>query len=49
MAKFEKRLTQPKKTNKYYNSNINPFVLAGYGMFQNHGNCTAYAYGRFYE
>jgi surface antigen len=49
MAKFEKRLTQPKKTNKYYNSNINPYVLAGYGMFQNNGNCTAYAYGRFYE
>jgi surface antigen len=49
MAKFEKRLTQPDKSNKYYNSNINPFVSSGYGMFQNGGNCTAYAYGRFYE
>lgn len=49
MAKFTKRTTQPSKSNKYYNSNINPFVSAGYGMFQNNGNCTAYAYGRFYE
>lgn len=49
MTKFKKRLTQPDKSNKYYNTNINPFVSAGYGIFQNNGNCTAYAYGRFYE
>lgn len=49
MTKFVKRTTQPSKDNKYYNSNINPFVSAGYGMFQNNGNCTAYAFGRFYE
>lgn len=49
MTKFKKRILQPSKTNKYYNSNINPFVTAGFGMFQNGGNCTAYAYGRFYE
>ena len=33
MTKFEKRITQPLKDNKYYNSNINPFVSAGFGMF----------------
>lgn len=49
MTKFTKRTTQPSKANKYYNSNINPFVSAGYGMFQNNGNCTAYSYGRWYE
>lgn len=49
MAEYKKRTKQPAKDNKYYNSNINPFVSAGYGMFQNNGNCTAYAYGRFYE
>lgn len=49
MAKFIKRTKKPDKTNKYYNSNINPFVAGGFGMFQNKGNCTCYAYGRFYE
>lgn len=49
MTKFVKRTTQPSKDNKYYNSNINPFVSAGYGIFQNGGNCTAYAFGRRYE
>lgn len=49
MTKFVKRTTAPTKDNKYYNSNINPFVSAGYGIFQNNGNCTAYAYARFYE
>ncbi len=48
MTKFTKRTTQPSKDNKYYNSNINPFVPK-YGMFQNNGNCTCYAFGRFYE
>lgn len=47
--KFSPRLSCPSRDNKYYNSNINPFVSAGYGMFQNNGNCTAYAYGRFME
>ena len=46
---YEKRLNCPSRDNKYYNSNINPFVPAGYGMFQNGGNCTCYAYGRFLE
>lgn len=46
---YEKRLNCPARDNKYYNSNINPFVPAGYGMFQNGGNCTCYAYGRFLE
>lgn len=46
---FVKRTSVPAKDNKYYNSNNNPFVPAGYGMFQNNGNCTAYAWGRFYE
>lgn len=45
---FTKRLTAPSKDNKYYNSSNNPFVPT-YGMFQNGGNCTAYAWGRFYE
>lgn len=49
MTKYVPRLTQPEKTNKYYNSNINPFVSAGYGMFQHGGNCTCYAFGRRYE
>lgn len=47
--KFEKRTTTPTTDNKYYNSKINPFVSAGYGIFQNNGNCTAYAYGRYME
>ena len=47
--KFNPRLTTPSSNNKYYNSNMNPFVPAGYGMFQNNGNCTTYAYGRFME
>ena len=49
MVDFIPRTTCPSRTNKFYNSNINPYVLAGYGMFQNGGNCTAYAYGRFME
>lgn len=46
---YKARLTCPSKDNKYYNSNSNPFVSAGYGMFQNGGNCTCYAWGRAYE
>ena len=46
---FKPRLSAPSRDNKYYNSNMNPFVPAGYGMFQNGGNCTCYAYGRFME
>jgi len=49
MSKFVKRVTRPSEKNKFYNSNINPFVTAGYGMFQNGGNCTAYVFGRVYE
>lgn len=46
---YSPRLSCPSRDNKYYNTNINPFVSSGYGMFQNNGNCTAYAYGRFME
>lgn len=46
---YQPRLQVPSVNNKYYNSNINPYVSAGYGMFQNGGNCTCYAYGRAYE
>lgn len=49
MAKYTPRLTCPERSNKYYNSNLNPFVSAGYGMFQNGGNCTCYAWGRMAE
>lgn len=45
MAKFEKRLTAPSKSNKYYYSHSNIFYTSGYGM----PNCTAYAWGRVYE
>ena len=46
---YNSRLSCPSSDNKYYNSSINPYVNAGYGMFQNNGNCTCYAYGRFME
>ena len=46
---YKPRLTCPSKDNKYYNSNLNPFVSSGYGMFQNGGNCTCYAWGRMSE
>ena len=42
---FKARTTAPEYSNKYYNSNLNIFYAAGYGM----PNCTAYAYGRTYE
>lgn len=46
--KFVKRITAPSKTNKYYGK-PDPFIDSGYGMFQNDGNCTDYAYCRFRE
>ena len=46
---FKIRLEAPKKGSKYYDSNNNPYVASGYGMFQNNGNCTAYVWGRWYE
>lgn len=49
MSNYNPRYDCPSRDNKYYNSGINPYVNAGYGMFQNNGNCTAYAYGRFME
>lgn len=49
MSKYCPRFDCPTRDNAYYNSNINPYVACGYGMFQNNGNCTAYAYGRFME
>lgn len=44
MATFVKRTTAPDTSNSYYYS-ANPFYASGYGM----PNCTAYAWGRFYE
>lgn len=41
---FTPRLTAPTTSNAYYFSD-NPFYNSGYGM----PNCTAYAWGRFYE
>lgn len=42
--KFTKRLVAPSKTSKYYYSD-NIFYQSGFGM----PNCTAYAWGRWYE
>lgn len=41
---YKPRLEAPSKSNKYFYKN-NPFEAAGYGL----PNCTAYAWGRFYE
>ena len=43
------RLECPSSSSKYYNGSENPFAMSGYGMFQNGGNCTCYAWGRFFE
>lgn len=47
--RYNPRLECPSRNSRFYNSNENPFVASGYGMFQNNGNCTAYAFGRFFE
>lgn len=44
MATFVQRTTAPDESNAYYYAD-NPFYQSGYGM----PNCTAYAWGRFYE
>lgn len=44
MATFTQRTTAPPTNSPYYYSE-NPFYQSGYGM----PNCTAYAWGRFYE
>ena len=44
MSEYVKRTTAPSKDNKYYYSD-NIFYQCGYGM----PNCTAYAWGRWYE
>lgn len=44
MSVFEKRTTAPSKAMECYYAS-NPFYQSGYGM----PNCTAYAYGRFWE
>ena len=41
---YNPRLTAPSKSSKYYYKN-NPFEASGYGL----PNCTAWAWGRFYE
>lgn len=51
MTEFVKRTTKPTKDKYYYSDNI--FQASGYGMWDSkgneRGNCTAYAWGRFYE
>lgn len=49
MATFTPRTTCPDRSNPYYNSTYNVFARSGYGMWENAGNCTAYAFGRFSE
>lgn len=44
MANFVQRAEAPSKDNRYYYKD-NPFYKSGYGM----PNCTAYAWGRFWE
>lgn len=41
---FERRITQPSKSQSCYYAS-NPFYQSGYGL----PNCTAYAFGRFWE
>ena len=41
---FERRITQPSKLQSCYYAS-NPFYQSGYGL----PNCTAYAFGRFWE
>lgn len=45
---FKERTEAPLKSNKYY-GRPDPFINAGYGMFQNNGNCVDYAWCRFRE
>ncbi|MGM9554165.1 MAG: CHAP domain-containing protein [Faecousia sp.] len=45
---YTPRLTEPATDNPYYTT-WNVFDQAGYGMVDNGGNCTCYAYGRSYE
>ncbi len=47
-AAFVPRLVAPEVDNPYYTT-LNIFHKYGYGMAQNGGNCTCYAYGRAYE
>lgn len=49
MNEFEERLTCPSEDNPFYNEEKNIFAQCGYGMFENGGNCTAYAWGRALE
>ena len=44
MSNFNKRITAPSKSNKFYYKN-NIFYTSGYGL----PNCTCYAWGRWYE
>lgn len=45
MAVFKPRLTKPEKSNTYFYGNGNWYEANGYGI----PNCTAYAFGRFWE
>lgn len=42
------RLNCPESTDYHYTTD-NIFAQCGYGMFDNNGNCTCYAWGRLYE
>ena len=46
--KFIQRKEAPTKDNKYYGK-PDPFISAGYGMFQCNGNCTDYSWTRYRE
>ncbi len=45
---YKPRLTAPDRHDPYYTT-LNPLHRGGYGMVDNGGNCTCYAYGRSYE
>ena len=46
---YTARLTAPDESDPHYNTSDNIFAQCGFGMFENSGNCTAYAWGRLYE
>ena len=46
--KFIQRKEAPTKENKYYGK-PDPFISAGYGMFQCNGNCTDFGWCRYRE
>lgn len=45
---YTPRFNCPESTDYHYTTD-NIFAQSGYGMFDNNGNCTCYAWGRLYE